>query len=170
MSGRTRISTRNCTDSIRVGGEYVDYYNAPSKLEKVSPYVDASVIWQYSPGSSAQVGVKNEHNATDVVGTVGSGSDPVLDAESTAAYASVNQKLGDLTASVLGQFQRSTFIGGGVQNTESEDFLILGLNLAYRITPYLSGEAGYNWNKLVSDISGRDYTRNQVYIGVRAAY
>ena len=29
----------------------------------------------------------------------------------------------------------------------------LGLNFAYRFNPYFSVETGYNWNKLVSDIS-----------------
>jgi hypothetical protein len=166
--GADKDFTSELHASVRVGGEYIDYYNAHTS--KVSPYVDASVLWQYSPGSTAQVGIKHQHNATDVVGaSVSATGKPVLDEESTAAYASVNQKLGDLTASLLGQFQYSTFNGGGL-NGQSEDFLILGLNLAYRITPYLSGEAGYNWNKLVSDLSGRDYTRNQIYIGVRATY
>jgi hypothetical protein len=46
----------------------------------------------------------------------------------------------------------------------------VGLNFAYRFNNYLSGETGYNWYKLVSDISARDYTRDLVYIGVRATY
>jgi hypothetical protein len=163
--GADKDFTSELHGSIRAGGEYMDYYNVHTS--KVSPYVDASMTWQYAQSSTAQVGIKHLHNATDVVGATAS---PVLDSESTAAYASVNHKLtGDLTGSLLGQFQRSTFNGGSV-NGQSEDFLILGLNLAYRITPYLSGEAGYNWNKLVSDISTRDYTRNQIYIGVRATY
>jgi hypothetical protein len=168
--GADKDFTSELHGSIRAGGEYVDYYAAPAKTSKVSPYVDASVTWQYLQGSTAQLGVKHLHNATDVVGGVGSAANPVLDEESTATYASVNQKLGDVTASVLGQFQYSEFNGGGALNGKAEDFLILGLNLAYRITPYLNGEAGYNWNKLVSDVSGRDYTRNQIYIGVRATY
>ena len=93
-----------------------------------------------------------------------------MDAETTAAYLSVNQKItGGFTGGLLGQFQHSAFNGGTV-NGQSEDFFILGLNFAYRFNPYLSAETGYNWNKLVSDVSGRDYTRNMVYVGVRATY
>jgi hypothetical protein len=83
---------------------------------------------------------------------------------------SVNQKIaGSLTGSVLGQYQHSAFNGGSL-NGQSEDFFIMGLNLAYRCNSYLSVEGGYNWNKLVSDLSIRDYTRNMVYLGVRATY
>jgi hypothetical protein len=152
--------------SIRVGGEYVDFYNAPHKTDKATPYVDASLTWQYAQASTAAIGVKHLYNATDVVG---SSAAATLDEQSTAAYVTVTHKLGDLTVGALGQFQYSTF-NGGSETGQSEDFLILGLNLSYRITPYLNGEAGYNWNKLVSDISERDYTRNQIYIGVRATY
>jgi hypothetical protein len=133
--------------------------------------VEANVTWNYMEGSYAQAGVKHEHSATDVVGlSVGPGAQPVLDSETTAAYLSLSQTItGGLTGGLLGQFQHSAFNGGSL-NGQSEDFFIVGLNTAYRFNDYLMAEAGYNWNKLVSDVSGRDYTRNMVYIGVRATY
>jgi hypothetical protein len=171
--GADEAFTSQLNGSIRVGGEYLDYYNVHAS--DTSPYVDASLTWTYMQESSLQGGVKHQHSATDVVGalpaTTGpNAGQPVLDSETTAAYVAVNQKIsGGFTGGLLGQFQHSAFNGGTV-NGQSEDFLILGLNFAYRFNPYFNAEAGYNWNKLVSDISGRDYTRNMVYIGVRAAY
>jgi hypothetical protein len=161
--------TSTLSGSIRAGGEYLDYYNAHAS--DTSPYVDASLTWTYMPESYVQAGVKHLHSATDVLGALpATGGQPVLDAEDTAAYVSLTQKIsGGFTGGLLGQYQHSVFNGGTVNN-ESEDFLILGLNFAYRFNPFLSAETGYNWNKLVSDVSGRDYTRNMVYLGVRASY
>jgi hypothetical protein len=161
--------TSTLSGSIRAGGEYLDYYNA--NTTDLSPYVDASLTWTYMPESYVQGGVKHEHSATDVLGALPSaGGQPVLDAEDTAAYVSLSQKIsGGFTGGLLGQYQHSVFNGGTVNN-ESENFFILGLNFSYRFNPYLNAETGYNWNKLVSDVSGRDYTQNMVYVGVRATY
>jgi hypothetical protein len=158
------------TASLRAGGQYVQYDNAPTHTSTVDPYVDASLTWQYMQNSSAIVGVKNQHNATDVVGAVDSSGNPVLDTTATAVYVNLTQTIaGALTGSVLGQWQHSEFNGGSV-NGQSENFMVFGLNLGYRFNPYFSADTGYNWNKLVSDVNGRDYTRNQVYIGVKGEY
>ena len=157
--------------SLRVGAQYVDYYNAPNPTSTTDPYVDASLTWQYMADSSLTAGIKHQHNATDVVGAPTAGDkNPVLDATVTAPYVNVSQTIaGNLTANVLGQWQHTTFNGGN-EDGKSEDFMILGLNFGYRFSPYLSAETGYNWNKLVSDLSGRDYTRNMVYVGVKGEY
>jgi len=160
--------TGTLNGTIRAGGQYLNYYQVGQNT--LGPYVDASLTWTYMAGSYAQGGVKHQHSATDVVGGVPGPNGPTLDAETTAAYLSVNQQIsGGFTGGLLGQFQHSAFNGGTV-NGHSEDFFILGLNFAYKFTEYLNAETGYNWYKLVSDISGRDYTENVVYVGLRAAY
>jgi hypothetical protein len=45
-----------------------------------------------------------------------------------------------------------------------------GLMLEYSFTPNWSAHVGYNFDLLESDLKGRDYDRNRVYIGVRASY
>ena len=154
--------------SIRVGAEYLDYYNAGTS--KLSPYADASLTYQYMPKSSAQLGVKEVHNSTDVTGIIA--ADPVLDEQSTAVYLNINHQITDrFTGSLLGQAQWSTFNGGGPgYNGQGEDFYIVGLNFAYHFNPWLLTEAGYDYSKLNSDIYDRSYTRNQVYLGFRATY
>jgi len=167
---------------LRVGAEYVDYYknvdglgnNAPTS--RVSPYVDASLTDVYQQGCTAQIGVKHIHNSTDVVGTGGDlasgGTVPVLDEESTAIYLSDSHQLTDkLTASVMGQAQLSTFVGGGPSyNDKMDQFFVLQVNFSYKFTPMLSAETGYNFNRLKSDLPDRAYTRDFMYLGLRATY
>jgi len=166
--GADESFTPDLNGSIRAGAEYIDYYKYHTS--RLSPYVDASLTDQYTQGSSAQLGVKHVHNTTDVVGTFG--TTPVLDEESTAIYASDSHKLTDrLVASVMGQAQISTFVGGGsTYDDKSEDFFILQVSLAYHFNPWLTGEAGYNFSKLKSDLPERSYTRDVMYLGLRATY
>jgi len=154
--------------SLRVGAEYLDYYNYGTS--RVSPYVDASLTYQYLPGDSAQFGVKHVHNSTDVVGYFG--TTPVLDEESTAIYLSDSHRLTDrLTVTVLGQAQVSTFVGGGSEfDGKSDNFFTLQVNFAYHINAWLLTEAGYNYSKLNSDLAFRSYTRDVMYLGFRAVY
>ena len=65
----------------------------------------------------------------------------------------------------------SDFVGGGSTfDGKSEQFYIAQLNVAYHFNPWLLGEAGYNYSKLNSDLAFREYTRNVVYLGIRATY
>jgi hypothetical protein len=165
--GADQSITSDLNATIRIGGEYVDYYNFHH--DELSPYADASLTWQFMPQSYVQAGVKHIHNSTDVVGT--GGTVPVLDEESTAAYLSLSHTISSFTVSVLGQAQWSTFDGGdSTYNNKEEDFYVAGINLAYHINPFLLAEAGYNYNRLLSDLPDRAYVRNQVYIGIRATY
>jgi hypothetical protein len=161
--------TPDFSGSIRAGAEYIDYYNIPTS--RVSPYVDASLTDQYLPKCTAQVGVKHIHSSTDVVGIFGSGT-PVLDSDTTVGYLSVNHSLSDkLTLSALGQAQFSSFDGGGVgYSGKGEDFFVAGINASYAVNKFVSTEAGYNYSKLNSDLPDRGYTRNFLYLGVRATY
>jgi hypothetical protein len=93
-----------------------------------------------------------------------------LDQETTVLYTSINHKITpNLTGSLLVQGQRATFEGGAADG-DIEYYLISGLNFTYQFNPYLAAEAGYNFDRLDSDDVGRSYTRNRVYIGIRASY
>jgi hypothetical protein len=169
--GADHSFTDTMNGSIRLGGEYLDYYNLNPSTTKGSPYVDLSLTDQYMPRCSAQVGVKHEHSSTDVTGIV-AGTSPVLDSDTTAAYCSVNHSLSEkMTASLLGQAQFSSFNGGGpTYNGHGEAFFIAALNVSYHINEFLLTEAGYNYSKLNSDLQFRSYTRDFLYIGLRATY
>ena len=159
--------------SVRVGAQYFDYYNRhrinPAlDSTQIGPYADARLTYTYMAGSYAQAGIRHSHNPTDVIGF---STDPVMDQESTSFYASITHKLTpNITGSVLGQFQHSTFNGGGPGvNGKADDFYIFGVNLAYHFNPHVLVETGYNLDRLDSDL-GRSYTRNRAYIGLRATY
>jgi hypothetical protein len=47
---------------------------------------------------------------------------------------------------------------------------LVGLNLQYRFTPNFSAEVGYNYDDLHSDLPGRTYDRNRIYVGVTGSY
>lgn len=152
--------------SVRVGGQYTDYYN--QNQDSVSPYADANLTYQYGRGNYIQGGVSHTRARTDVF-SVKNLDDITVDQEVTAAYVSVNHKITPkLTGSLLVQGQHATFDGGN-EDGNVEYYFLPGINFSYRFSPYLLAEAGYNFDRLDSD-SGRSYSRNRVYLGVRATY
>ncbi len=152
--------------SLRVGAQFTQYDNVDENT--VSPYADASATWSYTQGSYIQLGVRHQRQATDVA--FFSLNTPTLDQEATTAYGSVNHKLtAKLMGSLMAQFQNSSFNGGGA-DSQSENLLLAGLNFSYEINKFLSADAGYNFDRLDSDLNDRSFTRNRVYLGIRATY
>jgi len=79
--------------------------------------------------------------------------------------------MANLYGSLLGTYQHSSYNGGGAAfDGQADDFFLAGVNFEYRFNPHLSAHAGYNYDRLDSDLVGRDFTRNRVYIGLTAAY
>lgn len=156
--------------TIRLGGQFTDYPNALTGQDdsSIGPYVDASLSYTYNPGSYLQIGVKHQRNQTDVAYTLS--PTPAQDQESTAVFGVINHRITPrLTGSLLGQYQHSTFKGGGVDD-EVDQFGTLGANLSYQVNTFVSAEAGYNYDRLDSDIANRSFTRNRIYFGLRATY
>lgn len=154
--------------SLRIGLRDTDYYNSPSGENSVSPYVMASLRYNYTTESSAEIGFNYDRNATDVTGI--SANTLTLDEESAVVYASVNHRIvPNLYGSLIAQFQNSTF-NGGTFDGEVDRYYLIGLNFQYKFNPFLSANAGYNYDKIDSDIPGRSFDRNRVYIGLTASY
>jgi uncharacterized protein (PEP-CTERM system associated) len=144
---------------VRLGAQFTDYSNADE--DSVTPYTDARLTWTYNPGSYLQLGIIHTLNQTDV---------SALDQESTVVFGTINHRITPkLTGSVLGQFQNSEF-NKGVFDRRTDQLFLAGVNFNYQINPYLSFDAGYNYDRLDSEIGGRSYTRNRVFIGIRATY
>ncbi len=164
------------TVSIRGGVQILEYPNQlpgnPSST--TDPYVDASLNWTYMDGGVLSAGLHNAHNATDVGSTFVAGTASVTtDQESTTFFVNVAQSLKPLSPKLVAngsfQYQYSTF-NGGQFNSEHDIFYLVGLNLTYQFTRYISAEVGYNYDLLDSDIAGRGYDRNRVYAGFTATY
>jgi hypothetical protein len=174
--------TPTLNGSIRVGAQYTKYDNLdvvkqidPNVDEdQWSPYVDANLTWLYMSQCYAQLGVRHQRAQSDV-GFIG--ATPNLDAESTGVYGSVNHRFfGHFVASLIAQYQHSSYEDAvGVGSTD-DNYFSAGANLTYEINKFVSVEAGYNFDRLDSDLNSsetgwnRSYTRNRVYIGVRGTY
>jgi hypothetical protein len=156
------------TAVLKGGVSYTDYYNDPSDETDWGPYVHASLRYSYGPQSYAELGVTHDRHASDLTGSAG---DFVRDVESTVVFGTVyHQLLPNLFGRLVGTFQNSTFNGGGEFDDETEMYFLAGLDLEYRFNEHFSTHAGYNYDRLDSDVSGRSFTRNRVYIGVTASY
>ena len=156
--------TTQLKGSIRGGGQYTEYPNAVAGVKDNSliPYADGSLSYSYREGSMVQIGVKHTRNQTDIGNA--------LDQESTTAYGEIRHKItAKLTGILNGQYQHSSF-NTGPNNDKLEQIFLGGANLAYEINQHLTAEAGYNYDRLSSDLAGRGFTRNRVFLGIRASY
>ena len=152
--------------SVRAGAQITEYDNVDDT--QVSPYADASLTWTYNPGNFVQLGVRHTRMATDVAFI--SAVTPTLDQEATTIYSTINHRITPkLNGNVVGQLQHGTFQAGGADN-QSENLFLIGFNLSYEINKFLSADAGYNFDRLDSDIIDRSFSRNRVYLGIRATY
>jgi hypothetical protein len=107
-------------------------------------------------------GFRYDRNATDV-GTS-------LEQNTASLYASLNHRITpQLTGTLLGQAYYSEFEEGPTDG-DVDYMVLLGGNLEYQIAQHWSTELGYNFDRLDSDLPLRSYTRNRVYVGVRARY
>jgi hypothetical protein len=169
--GAEQTFTSQFSGKAMLGAQFTDYPNAlPTQDDgAVNPYADASASWTYNPGSYLQLGIRHQRNQTDVA-LATAGTTPVQDQESTGIYGVVNHRIApNLTGSLLGQYQYSSFRGGGLDG-KVDMLAAFGVNLAYQVNAFLTAEAGYNFDRLDSDLAGRSFSRNRVYFGIRAAY
>jgi hypothetical protein len=154
--------------AARGGFSTTDTYNQ-NVSSATDPYADVSLTYAYSSAGSAQLGIKHQRNQTDVIGVAGP-NNLVNAQQSTTVYGSVNHRITEfLSGSLLGLLQESTFDGGSLDG-QNESFYSLGATLRYDFTRNWAAELGYSLDKLNSDAATRDFTRNRVFIGVRATY
>lgn len=156
--------------SGRVGVQLTDYTGSlpGSPDDKTSPYADGSLSWNYTTGSTLQVGVRHERVPTDVaLFNVGL---PTLDMVSTAAYVLVRHQLtAKLRAGFTAQYQHSTF-NDNFPGDLVDDYWTLGANVAYQFNQYIAAELGYAYDNLDSDLVDRGFDRSRVFLGVRFTY
>ena len=159
--------TPTLNGAVRVGAQYVEYPNVdhyvPGGLDDNtwSPYADASLTWTYAERCTLQGGIKHQHSQTDIIS---------LDVEATSLYATLSHAItAKLTGSLLATYQHAVF-NQGTWDTLADDFFTVGANMAYQINTYLAAEAGYNFDRLDSDVMDRSFSRHRVYLGLRASY
>jgi hypothetical protein len=160
-------------DAVVIDGPTVFNYHGDSQ-DTVNPYADASLTYTYAEGSFAQLGVRHARNQTDLAFVPGT-TTSIMDQTSTTVYGIVTHRITPkVTANLMGQIQISDF--AGTQSTSQTDMLyIIGVNFSYQFNQFLSAELGYNYDRLDSDVvytdgNSRSFSRNRVYIGLKASY
>jgi hypothetical protein len=156
--------------TIRGGAQWIDYYNDPLTQNAVSPYGQVTLSYNYLPDSNVQLGWTLSHSQTDVLAIDPTTGSFTSDQLSSVLYAAVNHRFdARWSGRVMGSWQLSEY-NNGLYDNKKENFFDVGVNLTYRFNQYLSGEVGYDYYLLNSDLPLRDYDRNRVYIGLIAAY
>ncbi len=168
--GVTEQFSQNLSGTAKVGAYLTDVYNNPvDNSTSLAPYADINVTYTYIPGSYFQVGFTQDQNATDVANPNGSGQ--LTDYQnSSVLYATINHQITPkITGSLIGQYQYSQFQNGQYGGTGDQS-VNAGANLSYQINRHFSANAGYNFDTLISSITGRGNNRNVVYLGLGANY
>ncbi|HTB83952.1 MAG TPA: outer membrane beta-barrel protein [Candidatus Sulfotelmatobacter sp.] len=162
--------TANISLSATIGVEYSANDSDPfSHSDNINPTANISLSYTYSPGNYVQLGVTQSQNSTDVVQPGVNGSLTQYQ-NTTVVYADINHQIvHNLYATVLGRYQYSVFQGGAA-NQEADQQIDASINLTYNFNRHFSADFGYNFNDLLSDLVGRAFTQNQVYLGVTASY
>jgi hypothetical protein len=162
--------TANVTLAATVGVSYSANDNDPFNHNiNISPTANVSLSYNYLPGSYLQLGVTQGQNATDQV-QPGSNGSLTQYQNSTVVYADINHQIvKNLFATVIGRYSYSVFEGGGLNNTADQE-IDASVNVTYTFNRHFSADVGYNFNDLISSLTGRPFTRNEVYLGVTASY
>lgn len=156
--------------SLRAGARFTDYFNSPANESGVSPYVLASLNYDYSKDSSFQIGVSHDLSATDAFYGESSNGSITTSSENTVAYLSWSHRIvPSLTFTAMGQFQYSTF-QGGIYSGESDQYYLASASLTYQINRHIAATASYHYDLLDSDIPGRGFDRNRVFLGATFTY
>jgi hypothetical protein len=168
--GVTEEFSPNLTGTARVGAYYTDNYADPiSPYNELAPYADINVVYTYIPGSYVQAGFTQNQNSTDVVAPSSSGHLTQYQNTSTI-YGTVNHQITPLlTGSLIGQYSYFSYQDGQYGGSGDNE-LYSGVSLTYEINHNISANAGYNFDELFSNIAGRSYSRNVVYLGLTANY
>lgn len=163
FAGVSHDFSSQLSGSARFGFSYIDSEAAGVDSE-VIPYVDVRLEYSYAELSSVAAGLKMDRNQTDVANAGFQNS--------TVLYVQLNHQLASkLSANVYGGLTSSEYVGGTGVNDGNEDlvFTISG-SLKYAISTHYAAEAGYSFTNFDSDIVGRSYDRNRIFVGASATF
>lgn len=158
--------TPQLTLAPRVGITYTDNSDSQAK-DEVTPYGAFTADWKIGARSSLTFNYSYSVAPTDIITFSSQNSNsfsltgryqltPLIMTRATLYYN-------------LGENSADSALNAG-QATVNESTIGVDLGASYELNKFLSLEAGYIFNTVDSDLNGRDYERNRVYIGVRATY
>ena len=162
--------TPHLAGTVKGGVSYTDNYNDPYyPSTSLSPYADLNLTYTYLPGCYFQLGFTHDINATDISQPDATGRLTQYQ-ESSVIYANINHRFTPkLTGMIIARDQISTYQSGAYSDATDSNYS-LGIDLNYQFDRHFSANAGYNYDCQTSDLPGREYSRNRVYLGVTASY
>jgi hypothetical protein len=148
---------------LRAGGTITDAKNAGSS---VSPYGAITFNWQLGARSSLTFDYLHDVVPTDVAFADGQ----VADRFSSNFKYDVTSRITTHLEGILTHGEYSgQLIAPGVSSFSENDYAI-DTGATYHIDQNFDVDAGYIYSGVSSDLSYRDYSRDQVYAGVRGTY
>jgi hypothetical protein len=153
----------NISVSVRGGATFTNSEGVPNSL---SPYASASLQWKLGKRSELDFSYLHDVVPTDVTDAVGQEADRFTLRFNYELTARINI---DLAGTYTHADYSSELLQGGASSF-TEDDIGVNLGLSYSFNSTFSIEAGYLLSDISSQEDDRDYTRNQVYIGVRGTY
>src|SRR6185295_14035194 len=124
--------------------------------------------YTYLPGSSAQIGFSVARIPADV--GIGPDGQLTLDSLATVFYATVDHRFTyRFGGKVNLNYQRTTY-NGGFYDGDNTDYFTIDSRVDFKLRENLFLDLGYVWYIYASTIPSSDFTRNRVYLGVRATY
>ena len=162
--------SKNLMGSFRAGAQIIDYYNDPQSDSQTTPYLSGNLTYAYRPSCTVTLGATHSRNQTDVVSPDPTTGQITQDQQTTVVYLNIHHRFDSkISGNLFGQWQDSQY-NGGAYDSQNDTYMDVGFNLNYRFNNHLIGEVGYTFSQLSSDIAGRDYDRNRIYVGVSATY
>ncbi len=154
----------------QVGVQYSDYYN--SGTTAWSPFVDASATYTYARESTIRLGTGISKYPVNVPII---SSDVTLDQQVYNIGLSISHRIAArLTGNARLQYQHAIYNGGGSGLAgRSEDSYTFNLGVDYKIRENLWANMAYAYSTLTSGRVGAEFlnfSRNIIYLGVRASY
>ena len=162
--------TPSVSGTGKIGGTYIDLYNNQyGDSTSFAPYADMNLTYTYRPGCYLQGGYRQDISSTSEVAP-GSDGELTQYQETSVFYADVTHRITPkLSGTFISQYIYQSFKDGAYSG-QPENTIDLGVNLTYEFTRHFSAEAGYNYDQLFSNVAGREYNRNRVYLGLTASY
>ncbi len=148
----------------RLGGTLTDTESAGSS---VSPYATVTANWRLGQRSHLDFSYLHDVVTTDVVFANGQEADRF---NARFSY--------DITPSVTAHLEvmythsdyTSDLIQPGTLNSFDEDVVAIDTGFAYHFNKNFDFDLGYTFSNVSSQLTFREYTRNQVNMGIRGTY
>lgn len=155
------------TVSGRVGGQYFDPGDGGSG--STSPYGMLSVNWVLGARSSLNLSYTHSVSETDIAGAYAQESDSINGSFRYQWTPRFSTSISGIYT--FGSYSTDLQLPGSGLSSYEENVASLTLGATYKINEWLDADFNYTFTNVSNqDMPGREYTRNQISVGIRGTY